>query len=133
MNEQFPSEMDWVSARLKCSVDGLLAQLRERAATDARTMQRLMEGSGVVWFVTPVSGRKFVASRHDGAFNVVFQADDSGIHVDTGNANERTLLFSAKPSFGPTGNCRLEIDGVPLELWQVSQRALEGLFFNGTP
>ena len=39
------------------------------------------------------------------------------------------LLFHAKPDLNQEGECLLEVDGVPLKLWQVSRKALDGLFF----
>jgi len=39
------------------------------------------------------------------------------------------VLFEAKASLGFEGRCRYEVEGQPLELWQVSRKALEDLFF----
>jgi hypothetical protein len=57
---------------------------------------------------------------------VVFERTDSGIVAR--NAKEQHF-FTAKPSLAMNGDCMLEVDDHRLELWQVSKKALEPLFF----
>ena len=64
-------------------------------------------------------------------YSVVFEMTPSGITVKAGG-HETRPSFKAKPVLLRLGECQLEIEGEesePLELWQVSRRALENLFF----
>ena len=46
-------------------------------------------------------------------------------------SHEHQALFKAAARLQDDGRCRLVVDGIPVHVWQVSQRALEGLFFDG--
>ena len=46
-------------------------------------------------------------------------------------SHERSPMFKAVARLQDDGRCRLEVDGAPVHVWQVSKRALEGLFFDG--
>jgi hypothetical protein len=63
---------------------------------------------------------------------VTFERTDRGIVVSSANADGTTPSFIATPDFADDGECRMRINDEEqlLELWQVSRRALETLFFS---
>jgi hypothetical protein len=66
-----------------------------------------------------------------GGSGVMFKRTESGIVVDMETKGKPgRVLFEARAALGFEGRCRYEIDGQPLELWQISRRALEDLFFS---
>jgi hypothetical protein len=130
---QVPKTLDWVTARAECSVERLFRLLTETLDTDVKTMQARAP-SGTRFTLNALGGNKVVVAKvrgFGGGFmdgdNVVFETTPLGIVARTGRAD--TQLFLAKPSLGLDGECHLEIDGQPHELWQVSRKALEALFF----
>lgn len=135
MDEKIPETLDWVTIRGKCSVEHLFGLLAETIDSDVKVMQERLKGSGLLLEYQMVSRSKIVVSKMSvaGGFiagpNVVFEFTSGGITAQTNPDGKR--LFLAKPSFsGITGKCKLEIDGQLLELWQVSRRGLEDLFFS---
>jgi hypothetical protein len=126
---------DWVTARSKCSLRGAFQILTEVVETNVERANAL-----------PDSNYSFESKRLDqrlvvtatlesmlgqGYATVVFHLRDSEIAVTRSlHPTARSeLAFSAKPCFTAEGDCVLEVDGVPLQLWQVSRKALEPLFF----
>ena len=67
-------------------------------------------------------------------FEVVFERRENTIKVSAfekrgGGLTDRTFNFEIVPSWdAKKGKCRLLIDGNPYKLWQISQKALAGLF-----
>ncbi len=68
-----------------------------------------------------------VDGRHDSS--IVFTLSKEAIVVEEVDTGNRTTLFKAIPYFLGDRTCKLEINDVPVETWQVSRRALERLFF----
>jgi hypothetical protein len=135
MTEPVPETLDWVTIRGTCSVEHLFRLLAETVDSDVKVMQERLNGSGLLLDCQTVSRSKVVVSKMNIASgitsgpNVVFEFTRAGITAQTNPEGKR--LFLAKPSFSATtGKCKLEIDGHLLELWQVSRRALEDLFFS---
>jgi hypothetical protein len=131
--EPVPKILDWVSARAECSVDQLFTLLMTVVEADVKTMTTRTAPSTTIFSFHRVTETTVVVSkvwregplRHEDG--VRFEKTAAGIKVD-GQRNEQ-LSFVAKPSLHVSGVCRLEVADQPLELWQVSRRALEPLFF----
>jgi hypothetical protein len=129
--ESVPKTLDWVKARTECSIERLFLLLIEVLRADVQSIQARSQGSTKYTLDVPTDSSAAVIKEEDmGGIRdrdgVVFRRTTSGIVARTAK-NE--VLFTAKPSLAINGDCRLEIDGQPLELWQVSRRALEPLFF----
>ena len=97
-------------------------------------MQTHLVGSGVHLEAEKVTSRKFVISKEGPAggrmvmlWSVTVECTEATI---TAQASPSGVLLVAKPSFDWDGACLLEVDGMPLQLWQVSRRILEDLFFS---
>ena len=58
-----------------------------------------------------------------------FERTKNGIDVFYQDRNVKTPMFTAKPHIDVNGDCKFEVDGNPLEPWQVSKMALEAFLF----
>lgn len=131
-----PRVFNWVKARAECSVGRIFLLLSEVVESDVKAIMELPGRNGT-YQRTRVSETKFAVSRtqdfgggikqDDG---VIFERASGAIVVTAKFAgSDERQLFSAKPSLEPNGDCRLEVNDESLELWQVSRKALEDLFF----
>lgn len=128
---------NWVKARAECNLDLSFEALRsvvQRDAQVANDTPSLTEG-GTVRFSFQAEGQgthpMFAVHRlREGSVfgQTRFTQHPQKITVDFGPASET--------SFGVTAlwddesyTCRLMMDGKPCEIWEVSRRALEWLFF----
>jgi hypothetical protein len=128
---EVPKTLDWVAARAACSVDTLFEMLAQVIESDVEAIRKVIDTRTVFRLNRPASN-KVVVVRDDPSFTytVTFTHDGSSINVTTRTRErEADPVFMAKPRFDQAGVCRLELDGQPMELWQVSRKALEGLFF----
>lgn len=132
-----PKVFDWVTARSKCSLHAVYRALFETVESDIKTMAARTEGMGIRYLCEHITHEKFSASRiiakHGSMaedMTVVFERLQDRVHVKGAKGE---TLFVAKPYVipdGPEGRCVLEVEGRgPLELWQVSQMAVESLLF----
>jgi hypothetical protein len=134
--DKAPEVFDWVTARAGCSAPQMFILLTERPESDVRAMQVRL-GSGYQIKVNKVSDDKFIVSKlhNEGGFAfgghaVVVERTTSGIVAQLTNSQRtKQPFFAAQASLGPDGRCRYEVSGEEMELWQVSRKALEDLFF----
>jgi hypothetical protein len=63
--------------------------------------------------------------------SVIFELMPDEIAIRRMEHAKSELMFSAKPRLNPEGQCLLAVTGESdlQQLWQVSQKALDGLFF----
>ena len=135
MSKEIPQIFNWVKARSECSLERVFLLFSEVLESDVKTMQGLAR-SGVLYEQTRGERKVVVCRTRDcgggikEAEGVVFELVDGAITATAKDARGNgTQLFKAKPSLEPNGACKLEVDGEGLELWQVSRKALEPLFF----
>ncbi len=134
--ESVPKTLNWVKARAECSIDHLFETLVQVIDSDVKTIQSYDSLRRYVFQFNRVNEWKVIVSRTSPSVerasrSVVFERGASEIAATAYNARgERNELFTARPSFDAAGACRLEIRNQPLELWQVSRKALEDLFFS---
>jgi hypothetical protein len=126
---------DWVTARAECSVEHVFMLLAEVIDSDVKTIQARGDRRGNFKVSRPTPTKIIVvrtAEFSDSvvAESVVFERTIAAIDVRRGNASGSQQWFSAMPSVNDEGDCRLHVDGIQLEPWQVSRRALEQLFFS---
>jgi hypothetical protein len=124
---------DWVKARAECSLPHLFGVLGEVVDSDVKAIQKIKPDMKFT-FSKPTAtkvivGKTWDAGGFSSAESIVFELVDAGIAVKQGPTEKRLLI--ARPTLDLDGECRLAIDGERdgLELWQVSRRALEALFF----
>ena len=95
-------------------------------------MNRLTKTDNTVWIFNRQNGKIIVQRSVDGFADcsIIFTHSKADIAVKRsdhdGNA---TALFQAIPHLLADRRCTLEIDTAPVEIWQVSRRALDSLFF----
>ncbi len=131
---EIPKELDWVAARAACSVDALFESLAQIIESDVSAIRKV-DARSIYRFRHPATSLNVSVTREtDQAVfvrAVILTRDRRSITVTTRMpGDEFHPLFVAMPRLDETGACRLEIDGNPMELWQVSRRALEELFFD---
>ena len=129
--EPVPKSFDWVRARAECSLERLFRLLAETVDSDVRAVSAIKRPDQSVFEVIPALHKVIVSRTKDtggipSVETVVFELVSNGIHVRRG---KDTSVFTATPVLDARGDCRLEVSGESLELWQVSRKALEGLFF----
>jgi hypothetical protein len=120
-------EVNWVKARSECSLKRTFQTLSEVVDSDVKTANGL--GLQAVGFHAAFQHNRIIVRREendDELRSVVFELSSAAIFVREGQSKE---MFSAKPRLSETGECLLEVDGQLYKLWQISQRALEDLFF----
>ena len=118
--------MNWVKARAECTARSLFQALRERVEADVGEFNNHDIGRQCVF--VDESPRYFLVSlRSPGQGVVKFRANGHCISVECA---DETRDFYVKIEWADdTDTCRLVVDGLPLELWQVTKRALSPLMF----
>ena len=126
-----PKTFDWVRARAECSLQHVFLILREVIDADVKSMQALSKGPAFK-LDTPTDTKLVVVKEYQSgeAQSVVLERMSNRIEVRAGY--QQMPMFTAVPSLDASGSCRLHIKGdtEPSELWQVSRKALEDLFFD---
>ena len=126
------SAFNWVAARAECSPDRAFHALAEVVDSDVKAANGLRRSGVSFHFHGEATGKIVVIRELDRGGvkelrSVVFELISGEIVTKKGPEN--SVLFSAVPSLNRNGECLLEIEGDSYELWQVSRRALESLFF----
>lgn len=133
--QKAPKALDWVKARSECSIDSLFIALMavvesDTKGADARSGEhvdfRVAHPAENVFMVD----RKLIGSGFLQSSVIGFErTKEGGIAVFYQDREAKKAMFVAKPHVDLNGECKFEVDGVPLEPWQVSQKALEAFFF----
>lgn len=123
-----PSDFDWVTARSQCSAFNVFNSLKEDARKNTETVNALAEGRGAHAFQFGSDAKSFwvVQIGRLGEIGVRVSLRDEQIHVESQGVD---VAFSAGLTLNDDGECRLLVEGVALDRWQVLRRALEPLFF----
>lgn len=132
--KEVPKVFPWVEERAKCSIVGVFIALAVRVKSDVESMTGLHLQPKHLFAFTAPSEKTFLVEKQIKVGGmvapggvVVFEHDETKITVSDGL--KYNVLFEATPAIGEDGPCRLDVNGVVLELWQVSRKALEPLFF----
>lgn len=135
MKDEVPKALNWVKARAECSIEHLFILLSTVVETDTKAATERGRGSLSFAVGRPTEDTLLVVRKYNDSGFITSEAvafdrlRDGSIHVSRRTARGSTDLFLAKPHVDLKGDCKFEVDGVPLEPWQVSKRALEDLFF----
>jgi hypothetical protein len=131
------ADLNWVAARSECSRDRQFKALGELIRGDVKAVNGL-ERRGVEFEINlEVKDRIIVTRKRDMVGLVESAVIVFELERDRITAKDRTdrsnlagqLLFHATPGLNEEGECLWTVDGVSLKLWQISKKALEGLFF----
>ena len=126
-----PPDFDWVTVRHDCSLPVFFEALYLGAQRDTDIRNALG--------VHPDGGR-FVCESHGVAlFSVAREAVIGGLRairftlrddrIEVEGAGVADVRFFGTLTLNDRAECRLLVDGVELDRWQVLRRALEPLFF----
>lgn len=128
---EIPKSLDWVKARSECSVERMFVLLRETMDTDVKSVQAIQPH--INYRIERISDSKFVVARQWDAGGIpssdAVTVERVSNSIQVRNARTEKDILSAAPSIQTDGECKLHVADVPQELWQVSRRALEALFF----
>jgi hypothetical protein len=118
---------DWVRERAACSAAELFERLRMQVEKDVETRQLVRPKEASYGFRVVDDTDSFsVLYDQDVIHRVVrFKLEGEKIII----TRPRNNLMQAIPALGDDGECRLRVDGVERELWQVRMDALDDLFF----
>jgi hypothetical protein len=133
-NETAPKTLNWVRARAECSIDHLFSVLMAVVEADVHVAQERSHSSISFEFqhITEHSfmvTRKRVLSGILESEGVLFTRLPAAIKAQHRTPQQQTDLFTASPHMTAAGDCKFEVERNVLEPWQVSQRALDQLFF----
>ena len=126
-------DFDWVSARWKCTPERMLLRLRAVVARDVDRAAELGIRAELKDSPEPVGAFCVVVEppagsvTEIGGMRLIFLVGEEIRCTDGGDRR----IFEAPLQRLQDGRCALRIGGKDLRPWQVSQRALEGLFFPG--
>ena len=125
--------MNWVSRRYSCNGQSIFDSLHRRAALDVKRINAAIRKDRFA--ISSDGNGNFVVCLSDNEITrrSTFQLSETGIVVVTVE-NEGRAAVSMKISHSwdvKTATCQLTVDGEILELWEISQRALGPLFFEG--
>jgi len=128
-----PKTMDWVKAKSECSIDALFIALQAVLTADAKAADS-RSGQDIEFRVgSPAHDVFMVERRVFTSFIQVsvigFERTKEGIAVSAQDSQKKTAMFVAKPYVDVEGECKFEVDGTPMEAWQVSKKALEAFLF----
>ena len=134
MNEQPPSNFDWVTARAECSAAAMYEQLRDAARVNMKVRNAILNKSEdkdrFRFKDDECGGRSFTIFDSWGhkrrAVDVALKDD---VIMVTSQLGDQTSESSLGLTLNDAGQCRFVSDGRELDLWQVLKRALEPLFF----
>jgi hypothetical protein len=119
---------DWVTARSQCSLPNVFKTLLLEVEEDVRKRNALRPNHSPYEFKVIENGDDFrvVLEAKELRRSIIFQLGEHAISVrdDLG-----TRMLEVTLSFNDEGKCRLKVDDVERELWQVRRIALEELLF----
>ena len=121
-------EFDWVTARSQCSLPNVFKTLLLEVEEDVKKRNALRPNNSPYEFKVIENGDDFrvVLEAKDVRRSVIFQLAEHSISV---RDELGTRMFEVTLSFSDEGKCRLKVDDVERELWQVRRIALEELLF----
>lgn len=135
---------DWVTKRAACSIETAFARLRKRVEYDVAEANKLgieLRDSYTFEIVDERNSFGVIANPPPNSMGfdvpaVIFEMHSDGIQVlGTTKLSDRPLptapfniVLKWDPSAGKAGKCLLVAEDEPLKLWQISHRALAGLF-----
>ena len=128
---RLPSDWDWVTERHACSVRKFFERLRVGAESNVKTRKALrleLVDRGPIEFVS--AGDTFSVTRTmspEGPYltvRVILAGQKIRFEVNGGD-----IAFEGALTLTDKGECRLNVNGADLDVWQVLKRALEPIFF----
>jgi hypothetical protein len=129
-----PERLNWVGARIKCSLPQIFKALELGVREDVEEMQSNLGPHDEVKFSVASSNKRFSAMRVDDPMmsimvSVDFVLSKDEITVSTSSNDGAEVLFTAGITLNNEGRCKLKVKDIELEQWQVRRLALEKLFF----
>ncbi len=121
--------MDWITARLGCSLDHSWSVLCERIKTDLETWKATQAGDKVEFSVEEKSAvitRKVPGSS---VSKITLRLKERTIAAEVAMQAGQLSSVMMTPLLNEKGECRVRIGNEELEFWQASRRVLEKFLF----
>lgn len=128
--EETPEELDWVSRRADCELDGAFEKLSVAVEEDVSNYNSKsgLQSPHALVFQKRKEYPTFSVYRpmYAGALNVRFYRKSDHIEIEDECGAQ---MLSAKPLLTPNGRCKFQVGEEELEQWQLRRKALEAIFF----
>ena len=126
-----PSSCNWVEARQNCKIEKLFENLKEVVEKDVEQFNT-DEQRATDWDFASRDGEFWVRSPKLGQ-SIAFERESGFISIKSRNRNglDGKVSLTVRARVIEDGSCKAFLDDeiTPMELWQVSRRALENHFF----
>jgi hypothetical protein len=121
-------KVDWVTKRSLCSLPNVFKELRLQAEEDVKTRNALRPNNSPYEFSLEANRGSFTVLLKAGEVHrsVVFSLAEHALIVQD---HKGATLFEVTLTFSDEGECRLRVNEVERDLWQVRRMALEKLLF----
>jgi hypothetical protein len=118
---------DWVAERAACSLAVIFAVLKQQVKEDVKKRTDLRSPEANYGFTFSDHGDGFFVGLDATPihFSIMFKRGLKAIEI----SGDGIKAFEAMPTINDEGKCRLKVNGVEREFWQVRRMALENLFF----
>jgi hypothetical protein len=122
-------KVDWVTKRSLCSLPSIFRELRIQVEEDIKIRNALRPDHSPYEFsvVADGDGFKVLLETADVHKSVIFSLAEHALLV---RDDKDKTMFEVTLRFSDEGECRLQVNEVERELWQVRRMALEGLLFH---
>src|SRR5450759_4670074 len=128
MADTAESTYDWVSARAACSLAVIFRTLKLQVGEDVKNRTDLRPDQSHYGFRFADHGPDtFIVGLDANPLHqsVLFKLEPNKIEI----SGDGIKTFEAIPTINDEGKCRLKVNGIEREFWQVRRMALEKLFF----
>lgn len=121
------ANFDWVRERAACSAAEVFERLLLQVEKDVETRQGIRPKDASYGFRVVSDADSFSVFYDQDLTHRVVRFKLEGDKILITHPNKK--VAQAIPALGDDGECRLRVEGVERELWQVRMDALDDLFF----
>jgi hypothetical protein len=119
--------MDWIQARIQCSLEGAWVTLRETVYSDIERWRELTKSPTDLPVISKEDRRVTITLNEHWA---TMERRENYIRARLSVAGaESPMELKLVPRLNAAGECRLWLGDQELEFWQASRRILEPLLF----
>jgi hypothetical protein len=126
--------MNWVKARLECSMQKVLLQLKSGVKADVDEANISMEPQGYKtrsFDVHENGDNRFSVMRSEQAGAVTVEFANRQGYIEITTLDKKTLQVT--PALNADGECHVMLGAQELQMWQLRRLVLEPLFFGPFP
>jgi len=127
MTGRIEDDFDWVSERATCSLAVIFGTLKLQVREDVKKRTDLRPPEAHYGFTFSDHGDGFFVGLDADTvhYSILFKREAKKIEI----SGDGIKAFEATPTVNDEGKCRLKVNGIEREFWQVRRMALEKLLF----